>query len=402
MVTKSQSLTPPVQGPVCANCGAPLYGEYCYACGQPVKGLIRHLSGVLGDVFDTVLNIDSRVIRTLPALYLKPGFLSREYFAGRRMRYVTPFRLMFFLALIAFFVMQLAFDSSTFNFGDKKSANQFRQAHTQAEVVAQEKQALDKISTELANPQLPSIARDSLVMARDKIKRDAGQRIADLQRTTTMAAGATSAPSPAGTVIRPAGKGDLNLLDDATWDQKRDPVHVGWLPGFANDWINRAGQRMHDNVTAMRRGTPEARRAAVQRLVGGALSVLPQTMFVLLPLFALILKVFYIFKRRLYMEHLIVALHSHAFAFLSFIALTLAMLARGWAKTAAPWLAAPLGLAIFLMWWWLPIYLFAMQKRTYKQGWFFTTVKFGAIGICYTIMISLGVAAAFVISMATV
>jgi len=28
-------------------------------------------------------------------------------------------------------------------------------------------------------------------------------------------------------------------------------------------------------------------------------------------------------------------------------------------------------------------------------------VKFGAIGICYTIMISLGVAAAFVISLAT-
>jgi hypothetical protein len=148
MVTKPQSLTPPVPGPVCANCGAPLYGEYCYACGQPVKGLVRHLSGVLGDVFDTVLNIDSRIIRTLPALYLKPGFLSREYFAGRRVRYVTPFRLMFFLALFAFFVMQLAVNTGSW--GDTgtakdKSANAFQQAQTQAQVIAQEKQALKKI-----------------------------------------------------------------------------------------------------------------------------------------------------------------------------------------------------------------------------------------------------------------
>ncbi|HET7557869.1 MAG TPA: DUF3667 domain-containing protein [Rhodanobacteraceae bacterium] len=401
MVTKPQSLTPPVQDPVCANCGAPLYGEYCYACGQPVKGLIRHLSGVLGDVFDTVLNIDSRVIRTLPALYLKPGFLSREYFAGRRVRYVTPFRLMFFLALIAFFVMQLAFDSSTFNFGDRKSANQFRQAHTQAEVIAQERQALDKINADLANPHLPSIARDSLVMARDKIKRDAGQRIADLQRTTarTTGAGSVTAPAPAGTVIRPAGKGDLNLLDDATWDQKRDPVHVGWLPGFANDWINRAGQRMHDNVTAMRRGTPEARRAAVQRLVGGALSVLPQTMFVLLPLFALILKVFYIFKRRLYMEHLIVALHSHAFIFLSILVLFALSALRTLAPQSA-WLGVPLGLASAAAWIWLFVYLWLMQKRVYGQGWFFTTVKYWCVGICYSVLLSFSIGMAFLLSLA--
>lgn len=400
MVTKPQSLTPPVQGPVCANCGAPLYGEYCYACGQPVKGLIRHLSGVLGDVFDTVLNIDSRVIRTLPALYLKPGFLSREYFAGRRMRYVTPFRLMFFLALIAFFVMQVAFDSST-NFGhfgnDKPSANSFQQAHTQAEVAAQEKQALDKINADLENPHLPSIARESLVMARDKVKRDAGQRMADLQRTTAVAAGATATPAPAGTVVRPAGKGDLNLFDD-TWDQKRDQVHVTWLPGFANDWINRAGQRMHDNVTAMRHGTPEARRAAVQRLVGGALSVLPQTMFVLLPLFALILKVFYIFRRRLYMEHLIVALHSHAFIFLSILVL-FALGALGSLSQSA-WLNVPVGLATAAAWIWLFVYLWLMQKHIYGQGWFFTTVKYWCVGICYSVLLSFSIGMAFLLSLA--
>ena len=75
---EQETATPSAQGATCANCGAPLYGDYCYHCGQPVKGLVRHLSGVLGDVFDTVLNIDSRVLRTLPALFLRPGYLCKS------------------------------------------------------------------------------------------------------------------------------------------------------------------------------------------------------------------------------------------------------------------------------------------------------------------------------------
>ncbi len=60
-----QSMPPPASPRRCENCGAPLYGEHCHACGQPTKGLVRHFSSVLGDFFDTVFNIDSRVLRTL-------------------------------------------------------------------------------------------------------------------------------------------------------------------------------------------------------------------------------------------------------------------------------------------------------------------------------------------------
>ena len=36
-----------------------------------------------------------------------------------------------------------------------------------------------------------------------------------------------------------------------------------------------------------------------------------------IPLFAFVLKILYVFKRRFYIEHLIFALHTHAFVFLS-------------------------------------------------------------------------------------
>ena len=115
----------------------------------------------------------------------------------------------------------------------------------------------------------------------------------------------------------------------------------------------------------------------------------------------LMLKIFYIFKRRLYMEHLIVALHSHAFIFLSLFLFTLAGFAHAWTLATVPGLAPLLGLLLVVIGWWIPIHLFVMQKKVYGQGWFFTTVKFCTIGICYTIMVSLGIAAAFVISLAT-
>ena len=190
----------------------------------------------------------------------------------------------------------------------------------------------------------------------------------------------------------------MNLLDNHTWDLKRDPVHVSWLPGFANDWLNRAGDRMHDNFNAMRHGTPGQRGAVVQRWITGTLSVLPQTMFVLLPLFALILKVFYVFKRRLYMEHLIVALHSHAFIFLSILVL-FALAALGGVSHSA-WWSVPLGLATAAAWIWIFVYLWLMQKRVYEQGWFFTTVKYCCVGICYGVLLLFSVGMAFLFSLA--
>ena len=94
----------------CQNCGELLLGEHCYACGQPTKGLVRHFSSIIGDFMDSVFELDSRILRTLGPLLFKPDHLSEEYFAGRRVRYVSPVRLFVFLSLFAFFAAQLSFD----------------------------------------------------------------------------------------------------------------------------------------------------------------------------------------------------------------------------------------------------------------------------------------------------
>lgn len=129
--------------------------------------------------------------------------------------------------------------------------------------------------------------------------------------------------------------------------------------------------------------------------------MLPQVLFVLMPVFALLVKICYLFQRRLDMEHLIVALHSHAFLFLDSILLTLCSLASRAVPAEMPWLATLLGGLIALLSCWPPIYLFLIQKRVYRQGWLLTAFKYGVIGISYSILVSLGAAVAFLVSLGT-
>jgi hypothetical protein len=391
---------PPVVKVVCANCGAELLGEYCYACGQPVKGMIRPLSSMMHDIADTIFNIDSRIFRTLWPLYVKPGYLSNEYFAGRRVRFVTPFRLYFFLSIAAFFAIQVWLGDVSLtgvNIQGPEDGPSLSSAMTKEEVAARRDAKIADMEVArtamLAIPKADKAKRatDKLDREENHIRDEANKRMAYLDKVAQAKAANTPLP--------PESDGEVDESHDSfnvngkKWDEKTNPVEVGWLPAFANARLNAGIARALAN---MNRFSKDPRPFII-----GIFSVLPQVLFVVMPLFALILKIFFIFKRRLYMEHLIIALHSHAFIFLSLLFITLMIALKGSVAATMPWAATLLDWLIFFAGWWIPIYLFLMQKRVYKQGWILTTIKFGVIGICYTVIIGVGAAFAAIISIAT-
>jgi len=57
---------------------------------------------VAHDVVHSALHLDSRVWRTLGTLVLHPGALTNEFIAGRRQRYLPPFRLYLVLSVLFF------------------------------------------------------------------------------------------------------------------------------------------------------------------------------------------------------------------------------------------------------------------------------------------------------------
>ena len=61
----------------------------------------------LGEATEVVTHADSRLWRTLLALLLKPGFLTREFIDGRRVSYLPPIRLYLVLSVV-FFLVALA------------------------------------------------------------------------------------------------------------------------------------------------------------------------------------------------------------------------------------------------------------------------------------------------------
>lgn len=383
---------PPAQPAVtaqaqCANCGVPLLGPHCYACGQPVKGMVRHLSSILADAADTILNIDSRIFRTLWPLFARPGFLSTEYFAGRRVRYVTPFRLYVFLSIAAFFLLQFALGDITDFKMHEDASDRIGAALTAAEVTTQRDAAIAELKKTEAAPMMPKAGSKGIEKAIAAIQSKADKRLDYLQKVEEAKAKGEAAPPD------PASEMHGLVIGNERWDPKTNPIRIGWLPQIGNDKLNQLAQRTQENLGRI---TKDPKPFLI-----GAVSVLPQVLFVLMPLFAFLLKIFYIFKRRLYMEHLIVALHSHSFIFLSLLLLTLAGMARSWAATAAPWLSTLLDWVLFALAWWLPLYLLLMQKKVYKQGWIMTLLKYSAIGISYSILIGFGVAAAFLVSLAT-
>src|SRR3546814_1202638 len=93
------------------------------------------------------------------------------------------------------------------------------------------------------------------------------------------------------------------------------------------------------------------------------LGAMPATRFVLRPVFARMLKLAYAFKRRLYMEHLLVALHSHAFLCLTLLLVFLTMALQRWLAPEAGALRSMFTWIEVLLWCWMPLYLLLMQKR---------------------------------------
>src|SRR5262245_54912436 len=104
----------------CPNCSADRTDEYCPRCGQrridPEELSVRHFLNELADEV-TDFRTKFKTGRTLWTLVM-PGLLTAEFLAGRRQRYLSPFKtylvcaaMFFLLAPVAGFTLTSMADS---------------------------------------------------------------------------------------------------------------------------------------------------------------------------------------------------------------------------------------------------------------------------------------------------
>ncbi|HEX2209533.1 MAG TPA: DUF3667 domain-containing protein [Longimicrobium sp.] len=300
----------------CLNCGDPTIGWYCPTCGQRKADVRISLRRMLMEALDDQLSLNSTLPRTLGALFFRPGHLTREYVQGRIVRYIPPFRLYLVSSLIFFLLLPFVADPGQISMGEETQAR--------ADSIRAARMA------------------DSVLLAHAR---------ATGEDTVTLARSVRSAPRP--------GQGSIQFGPD--------PDNV---PGFMKP-VARRMKATEARLNSMPRN--EALRTLLEAFEENA----PVGVFVMMPLFALILKMLYVRKKRFYVEHFVYSLHVHAFVF---SVGTVLMLAQWeWLRVAV------------LMW--LLLYVYLSLKKVYGQGIIATFFKLCLLGVSYSVLLVFGVTA---------
>lgn len=92
----------------CRNCNTELLDQYCHHCGQKDVDLGKPFKHIVISLLDNWFSLDNKLLRSIPPLLLKPGFLSREFIQGKRVRYSSPLKLFLFASLAYFFLLGLS------------------------------------------------------------------------------------------------------------------------------------------------------------------------------------------------------------------------------------------------------------------------------------------------------
>jgi hypothetical protein len=109
----------------CKNCDAMLLGRFCANCSQAADVHVPTTRELLHELLEGITHSDSRLWRTLRTLWFKPGKLTEEFVAGRRVAYLPPFRLYLVLSILFFLLASLVHidNVEVMNFDDALKAN---------------------------------------------------------------------------------------------------------------------------------------------------------------------------------------------------------------------------------------------------------------------------------------
>jgi Protein of unknown function (DUF3667) len=110
--------TPPEIG-TCLNCEAPTNDRFCARCGQRTGNVHLKFSQLFTQISEAFFNLDGTLFRTLRMLFTQPGQLTREYWAGRQVRYLKPFSLYVVSSFLFFLSISYSVDEPFLEVGPK-------------------------------------------------------------------------------------------------------------------------------------------------------------------------------------------------------------------------------------------------------------------------------------------
>jgi hypothetical protein len=318
----------------CLNCGTILQGKYCHVCGQENLEIKESFGHMMNHAISDYFHFDHQFFHTLKPLFFKPGFLTNEYMAGRRVQYLHPVKMYIFISLIYFLVF---FQSKT---GEIVKVNH-------KDMTTEQLNASVKAINQ--SPYIPANAKKD---ALNDLYRDNGYKVVnnrvikDTSRKTQERLKEEQANPHMFSTTTKDSTYSLYLANQQKLPaNKRD----GWFERYYNEKafaINASKLNMKEVIEE------------------GIKHNFSKLMFVLLPLFALILRVTFFRSKKFYVEHLIYSFHLFCFIFLflTIIMLLKMLIPQAW-STLAEWL--DFATVVILIW-----YVYKSLRVVYhRSGW---------------------------------
>lgn len=342
----------------CLNCNLESDAKFCPSCGQSKSVQLSSIWHLISETFDVIYNLDSKVWQSIGPLIFKPGKLTNEYIAGKRVRYLPPFRLYLILSILFFLVAAIP-EFTGFDNQDQESI----------EDAAQE-------------------AREDIQESRDAIQ-EALQEAGLINDSNNEAENsAITLPIEFPEAPPELDPIDNNLREDLPFlAEVNECSDVPWSE-FLGEFI---GERaLNSCQTTFADGGVTLMQSFQDNL--------PIMMFFCVPLLAVFMKFLYLFKGRKYVEHLMFLFHTHSFVF-ALLILTL-LIAR--ATEPFPALEDNTGLLLTVIWIYAAIYVFLALRRVYRQGIFMTSVKVIMLLPSYAICLGLTFASGLFLTFITI
>ena len=266
----------------CKNCEQSFESDFlfCPHCGQKSKDELT-LRVLFSNTLSNYFSVDARFFKSFFPLLFKPGYIARKFIEGKRLLYLHPAQMYLFISIVFFFLFSFKVReqeealSTTFN-TDQEIKNALKNIENQTE---KDSLAAVLFIQKMRENQSKLGLKDKDVELFDSIVKENGY---DGMNNVSFGFNEKKIDS---LILKNA---DENLIYK---EMGLDPTD-GWL-----------SKKMYKQMLKLYKSN-----GSVANVYSSFFDTIPMAIFVLLPIFALILKLFF-FRRGLYAHQLVFAFY---------------------------------------------------------------------------------------------
>lgn len=380
----------------CLNCNTPLRSEdnYCPNCGQKNTSHIIPVKHIVVEAFEDFFHFDTKLWNTIKVTFSRPGKITADYLEGKRARYVPPVKFYIFISFVFFLLLGKLSDHAiegTKNEHGHKQKKIETNSITLNELLGGKKKYFSNDSTDLSTLELKYTSKDGLIkqisewntapdsvlnkllltnefdttrITRNKFRNLLSEIhnpkiLSDSLNTHFQVVGKLSFTSK---VEYDRFREEIKHYSNAQVDSflRAKDMEVGWFNRQLVKKLGKIDWKDEDDL---------------KELSHAVLKSISLTMFVMMPLTAILLLLIF-YRKKFYYEHLIFSIHTHTIFFLIFSFVLTVQIFISESLGSKLWVGAFISSFI---------YLISSLKYNYRQTWRKTIFKFMLMSVPYFI-----------------